>query len=60
VIGQPEGLSGIVDKVQDPAFAAPIGLMLENMTFAHTGDRANARIGQTVDKIKKTLRNLLP
>lgn len=59
-IGKPEGLSGIVDKVSDPAFAAPVGLMLENMTHTGGSDRTNAKIGQTVDKIKKTLRNLLP
>lgn len=61
IIGKPEGLSGLSDKVNDPAFAAPVGLMLENMTFAAApSDRTNARIGQTVDRLKKTLRNLLP
>lgn len=59
-VGQPEGLSGLTDKVSDPAFAAPVGLMLENMQFAAPVDRANARLGDTVDRIKKTLRNLLP
>jgi cell division protein FtsA len=59
-IGKPEGLSGMVDKINDPAYAAPVGLMLENMTYAGTTDRANAKIGQTVEKIKQTLRNLLP
>lgn len=60
IVGRPEGLTGIVDKVSDPAFAVPVGLMLENMAFAVTADRTNARIGQTMDKIKKTLKNLLP
>lgn len=61
VIGKPEGLSGMIDRISDPAFAAPVGLMLENMAYAGGGgDKANARIGQTVEKIKKTLRNLLP
>lgn len=59
-IGRPEGLSGMVDRINDPAMAAPVGLMLENMTHAAGVDRANAKIGQTVEKIKKTLRNLLP
>lgn len=61
-IGKPEGLSGIADRVNDPAFAAPVGLMLENMTYAQTGpsERGNLKIGQTVERIKKTLRNLLP
>lgn len=60
VIGQPEGLSGMIDKVSDPMYAAPVGLMLENMSYAGSTDRANAKLGQTVEKIKNTLRNLLP
>ena len=60
-IGKPDGLSGLSDKVNDPAFAAPVGLMLENMQFGGgQPDRTNAKIGETVDRIKKTLRNLLP
>lgn len=59
-IGSSEGLSGMVDRISDPAMAAPVGLMLENMTLAAGVDRTNAKLGQTVEKIKKTLRNLLP
>lgn len=59
-IGKPEGFSGIVDRINDPAFAAPVGLMLENMAQTHMETAAAATIGQTVDRIKKTLRNLLP
>jgi cell division protein FtsA len=60
VIGKPEGLSGLSERVNDPAYAAPVGLMLENMSFAVYSDRTNARLGQTVDRIKQTLKNLLP
>jgi cell division protein FtsA len=63
VVGKPEGFTGIVDRISDPAFAAPIGLMLENMTFARHEPLSGAglgSIGPTVDRIKKTLRNLLP
>ncbi len=60
-IGQPSGLSGLVDKVSDPAFAAPVGLMLENMAYAGTGPIGGGdRLGDTVDRIRKTLRNFLP
>lgn len=59
-IGRPHGLSGLSDKVNDPAFAAPVGLMLENMQYGGHVDRTNAKLGETVDRIKKTLRNLLP
>ncbi len=59
-IGRPSNLSGLVDKVSDPAFAAPIGLMYENMSRSGTTDRGDGRIGDTVSRIRKTLRNLLP
>jgi len=35
-------------------------LMLENMSHGAIEAAPGAGIGQTVDKIKKTLRNLLP
>lgn len=60
IVGKPEGFTGIVDRISDPAFAAPIGLMLENMSQTVSYAPGNAKIGQTVDRIKKTLRNLLP
>ena len=61
-IGKPSGLTGLIDKVSDSAFAAPVGLMLENMNYAAGApqDRANVKLGETVDRLKKTLRNLLP
>lgn len=59
-VGKPEGFTGIVDRINDPAFAAPIGLMLENMSNSQEVLAPGVNIGQTVDKIKKTLRNLLP
>jgi cell division protein FtsA len=59
-IGKPDGLTGIVDRIADPAFAAPVGLMLENMAYASSHDKANLRVVATVEKIKKTLKNLLP
>jgi cell division protein FtsA len=59
-VGKPEGFTGIVDRISDPAFAAPIGLMLENMTFAREEPAPGAGLGPAVDRIKRTLRNLLP
>jgi cell division ATPase FtsA len=60
VVGKPEGFTGIVDRINDPAFAAPIGLMLENMSHGQEQAVPGAGIGQTVDRIKHALRNLLP
>lgn len=59
-VGKPEGFTGIVDRISDPAFAAAVGLMLENMTHAQMAPDQSAGLGHTVDRIKKTLRNLLP
>jgi cell division protein FtsA len=60
VIGRVGGLTGLAEKASDPGFTAAIGLMLENMTVTAIDGQATAKISQTVDKIKKTLRNLLP
>jgi cell division protein FtsA len=60
VVGKPEGFTGIVDRISDPAFAAPIGLMLENMSHSQEHAAPGAGLGQTVDKIKGIFKNLLP
>jgi cell division protein FtsA len=59
-VGKPEGFTGIVDRINDPAFAAPIGLMLENMSHGQEELAPGAGIGQTVDKIKGIFKHLLP
>jgi hypothetical protein len=50
----------LIDKVNDPAMAAPVGLMLENMSATGPLDPGADRLGDTVNRIRKTLRNLLP
>ncbi|HUD11064.1 MAG TPA: hypothetical protein VMS08_01530, partial [Candidatus Saccharimonadia bacterium] len=60
VVGKPEGFTGIVDRINDPAYAAPIGLMLENMSHGQEELAPGASIGQTVDRIKGIFKNFLP
>jgi cell division protein FtsA len=60
VIGQPSGFTGIVDRISDPAFAAPVGLMLENMSYGPVVGRTNARLGETVDRLKERFKKFLP
>ncbi len=60
MIGKPEGFSGIVDRISDPAFAAPVGLMLENMSHAQEEPAPGAGLGETVNRIKGIFKNLLP
>ncbi len=59
-IGKVDGLSGIAEKVSGPGYTAVIGLMLENMTATTISGAPAAKISHTVDRIKQTLRNLLP
>jgi cell division protein FtsA len=60
VVGKPSGFSGIVDRISDPAFAAPVGLMLENMSYGPVVGRTNARLGETVDRLKERFKKFLP
>lgn len=60
-IGKPKDFNGLVDRTDDPAFAAPIGLMLSNMRFGGVV-RHNKRksSGGGFGKIKDTLKRFLP
>ena len=60
MVGKPEGFTGIVDRVNDPQFAAPIGLMLENMSHSQVDMAPGASMAQTVDRIKGIFKNFLP
>ena len=60
IIGKPSGFTGIVDRISDPAFAAPVGLMLENMSFGPITNRANAKLGATLDNLKHRFKKFLP
>ena len=60
VIGKPEGYTGIAERISDPAYAAPVGLMIENMTHAAFAPMNDHQLKGTVDKFRKALRNLLP
>jgi len=60
VIGVPEGFGGLASRVNEPSFAAAIGLMLENMNHAALSPSASGNIGQTVDKIRSVFKRFLP
>lgn len=59
-IGKPQGFAGLSEQIGDPAYATAVGLMLENANYAVYEGGANAKLGTAVDKLRKTLRNLLP
>lgn len=60
VVGKPEGLIGMAEKVSDPAFAAPVGLMLEDMAYAGTIDRGNDWLTELLKKIKAAFTKMMP
>jgi len=60
IIGKPTGFTGIVDRISDPAFAAPVGLMLENMIYGPVVSRTNAKLGETIDNLKHRFKKFLP
>ena len=63
-IGRPKNFNGLVDRIDDPAFAAPIGLMLSNMQFGgvvrHNKRKGSGSMGGSFGKIKDSLKRFLP
>ena len=63
-IGRPKNFNGLVDRIDDPAFAAHIGLMLSNMQFGgvvrHNKRKGSGSMGGSFGKIKDSLKRFLP
>jgi cell division protein FtsA len=59
-IGRPEGLSGMVERINDPAMAAPVGVMLENISHSSTGDRTNAKSDKLLKKLERRYATFCP
>lgn len=60
-VGKPQDFNGLVDRTDDPGFAAPIGLMLSNMRLGgavrHTKRKSG---GGGFGKLKDSLKRFLP
>ncbi len=63
-IGRPKDFNGLVDRIDDPAFAAPIGLMLSNMKYGgvvrHNKRKSGGGVGGSFGKIRDSLKRFLP
>lgn len=63
-IGKPKDFNGLVDRISDPAFAAPVGLMLSNMNFGgavhHHRRKSGGAGGGLFGGIKDSLKRFLP
>lgn len=66
-LGYPQGIDGLVDKVDDPAFATAIGLIFWGLEMRGGGEEGRLFLSSkmpssinTVNKIKSWFRNFLP
>lgn len=66
-LGYPKGIDGLVDKVDDPAFATAIGLIFWALEMQGGGEERKLFLpsklpssGNTINKIKSWLRNFFP
>jgi cell division protein FtsA len=58
--GQARSISGIIDRVKDPAYATAIGLMLEDLEQPQAGKSINDRIGQVIGKVRSIFKGFIP
>jgi cell division protein FtsA len=59
-LAQVRSISGIIDKVKDPAYATAIGLMLEDLEKPQNGKSINDRIGQALTKVRNIFKGFIP
>lgn len=59
-VEKPDGFSGIVDKINDPAFGVAIGLMLDNLTPVHQGGSSavSGLLSGAGDLVKSVIRRI--
>ena len=58
-VGEPQGITGIIDKIKDPSFGVPVGLMLEDLDRPQTGKTINDRISQLFGRAQSLLQGFL-
>ena len=58
-LGEPQGITGIVDKVRGASFAVPVGLMLEDLDRPQAGKSINDRIGQLFGRAQSLFQGFL-
>ncbi len=66
ILGVPENVSTVIDRVDDPSFATVVGLALWGGKFAGGGSKElggrlqNVLSSQSVDKVRKWIKSFLP
>lgn len=59
-LGQARSISGIIDRVKDPAYATAIGLMLEDLEKPQAANTINDKIGQAFGKVRSVFKGFIP
>ena len=59
-LGQARSISGIIDRVKDPAYATAIGLMLEDLEKPQAPNTINDKIGQAFGKVRSIVKGFMP
>ncbi|MCC7288840.1 cell division protein FtsA [bacterium] len=60
-VGAPTGITGLTDKVSDPAYAAAVGLMLEDMEQPLDNlSGINNILGNAMGRVKAIFKSLMP
>jgi cell division protein FtsA len=64
-IGYPKGVTGLIDEIQGPAFAATVGAVLYGATLAKSGsnlpfDKTKGKITLRFSKLLEKIRSFLP
>lgn len=59
-LGGTHSITGIIDRVNDPALTTAIGLMLEDLDRPVGGKSVNERIGKAFGRLQSVVKGLLP
>lgn len=57
-VGQPQGFSGVVDKVTDPIYSTAVGLMMENLTGVEEGLKGSDLVHRFTTTLTNSVKNL--
>ncbi len=59
-LGQVRSISGIIDRVKDPAYATAIGLMLEDLEKPQSARSINDKLSQAFSKVRSVFKGFIP
>lgn len=67
-LGRPQGVNTVIDKVDDPAFATAVGLVLWGQKYGHGGFSASGMLSSVkkvfshpvADKVRRWLKSFMP